>query len=134
MSSLDDPADADYAVRKRRIAFRALAGLLVLVVAWLAFKPATGADEGLPWDKANHALAFMVLTAVTLQGWRWLGFWSLALVMLAAGVTIELVQGLPVVGRDADVWDVVADMTGFALGWTATVGLRRFGRRGAFRG
>ena len=50
--------------------------------------------------------------------------------MLATGVVIELVQGLPAVGRDADVWDVVADMAGFALGWGVLVLGRVQGWRG----
>jgi len=60
------------------------------------------------------------------RGWQALSAAKLAAIMLAAGIGIELVQGLPAVGRDADVWDVVADMAGFALGWAVlAVGRRR---------
>ena len=51
--------------------------------------------------------------------------------MLALGIGIELVQGLPAVGRDADVWDVVADMTGFLAGWGLLTAATAFGRRRA---
>jgi hypothetical protein len=111
-------------VRERRLAFQGLTILLAVVVAWLAFRPSTGADQGLPWDKANHALAFMVLTVVSARGWPGAGFWRLGLVMLMAGAGIEIVQGLPLIGRDMDGWDVAADMVGFALGWMATLALR----------
>ena len=111
--------------------FRALACVLVVVIAWLAFRPSTGADQGLPWDKANHALAFLVLTIVSARGWPGAGVWRLGAVMLLAGVAIEMIQGLPLVARDRDGWDVVADMAGFGLGWIAALGLRR---RRAFGG
>lgn len=98
--------------------------VLVIAVAWLAFRPSGGADAGLPWDKANHAAAFAVLTGVTALGWPRAGFLRLSAIMLSAGILIELIQGLPVVGRDADVWDVAADMAGFGLGWLGAMGLR----------
>lgn len=97
------------------------------VIAWLAFRPSTGFDGGLPWDKANHAVAFIVLTALAGRGWPGLSRTALVLIMLAAGVGIELVQGLPRIGRDADVWDVVADAVGIAAGLVllAWLGRRR---------
>jgi VanZ family protein len=107
--------------------FRLAAVIAAMVLAWLAFRPSTGADVGLPWDKANHCFAFLVLTVLTGCGWSRLTAWRMAAVMLAAGIAIELVQGLPAVGRDADVWDVVADMVGFALGWRVLVVGRRRG-------
>ena len=70
----------------------------------------------MPWDKGNHALAFMVLTVLTGLGWPRLSSTSLLLIMVVAGVAIELVQGLPVIGRDVDVLDVVADVAGTLLG------------------
>jgi len=95
-------------------------------VAWLAFRPSTGLEGGLPWDKANHAVAFLLLTALAGRGWPGLSRTALVLIMLAAGVGIELVQGLPQIGRDADVWDVVADAAGIAAGLAV---LKQLGRR-----
>ena len=111
----------------RRKLFRVATLLVAVVLAWLAFRPSTGMDAGLPWDKANHAASFVVLTVLTGCGWPGVGAGRMALIMLAAGTGIELVQGLPAVGRDADVWDVVADMAGAATGWAALTigGLRR---------
>lgn len=113
--------------RNERVAglFRTAALACAIVLAWLAFRPATGVDQGLPWDKANHALAFLVLTVLTGRGWPDLSRGLLILIMLAAGVGIELVQGLPQIGRDADVWDVVADAVGVAAGLAVLAGLRR---------
>jgi VanZ family protein len=98
------------------MALRVCAAGLALIVAWLAFRPATEVAGGLPWDKGNHALAFMVLTVLTGLGWPRLSSTSLLLIMVVAGVAIELVQGLPVIGRDVDVLDVVADVAGTLLG------------------
>lgn len=107
--------------------FRAGTMVFALAVAWFAFTPATGVESGLPWDKANHAAAFLTWTFLAGCGWPGAGLLRMAAVMLGLGTAIELIQGLPVVGRDADVWDVVADMVGFAAGWglLALFGLRR---------
>ncbi|NJC41279.1 VanZ family protein [Brevundimonas alba] len=94
-------------------------------MAWLAFRPVTGVEGGLPWDKANHALAFIVLTALAGRGWPVLSRAALFLIMLVAGIGIELVQGLPQIGRDADVWDVVADAVGILVGLALLGWLRR---------
>jgi VanZ family protein len=101
--------------------FRAGTVLFAFAVAWFAFTPSTGVESGLPWDKANHAVAFLTWTILAGCGWPRVGFLRLAAVMLALGIGIELIQGLPAVGRDADVWDVVADMTGFVAGWGLVV-------------
>lgn len=105
---------------------------LALVIAWLAFRPAATVDAGLPWDKANHALAFVALTVLAGRGWPGLRRSLLVLAMLMAGVGIELVQGLPQIGRDADAGDVVADAVGIALGLAVSVWWR--GRRARVRG
>ncbi|HYC98043.1 hypothetical protein [Brevundimonas sp.] len=71
-------------------------------------------------------MAFLLLTALAGRGWPGLSRTALVLIMLAAGVGIELVQGLPQIGRDADVWDVVADAAGIAAGLAV---LKQLGRR-----
>ena len=96
--------------------FRTATLVWAILIAWLAFRPSTGLESGLPWDKANHAAAFVALTLLAGRGWPDLPRIALALIMLAAGVGVELVQGLPQVGRHADVWDVVADAVGIAGG------------------
>ena len=65
--------------------FRLAALAWAVIVAWLAFRPSTGLDVGLPWDKANHAMAFVVLTLLTGAGWpRWPWRQLLLLMMGAA--------------------------------------------------
>lgn len=118
------PAIAPWPPAAWRSALQMITLALVIVVAWLAFKPSGGPDAGLPWDKANHAAAFAVLTGVSALGWPRAGFGRLAVIMLMAGIVIELIQGLPAVGRDADGWDVAADMAGFSLGWMGVLILR----------
>ena len=105
--------------------FRTATLTWAVIMAWLAFRPSTGFDGGLPWDKANHALAFVVLTTLTARGWPGLSRIGLVLIMLAAGVGIELIQGLPQIGRDADGWDVVADAVGVAAGFLVLARLAR---------
>ena len=87
-----------------------------VVIAWFAFRPAADVATGLPWDKANHAVAFLVLTMLTGLGWPRLHRLWLFELMLVAGIAIELVQGLPAIGRDADVMDVLADVVGAMAG------------------
>lgn len=118
------PAPANWPPAVSRTVLRWITLVLVIAVAWLAFKPSGGPDAGLPWDKANHALAFAVLTLVSALGWPRLGLGRLAVIMLLGGIVIELVQGLPVIGRDADGWDVAADMAGVALGGLGVLMLR----------
>lgn len=110
-----------------RTMFRIGTIVFAFVVAWFAFTPSTGVESGLPWDKANHAVAFLTWTVMAGCGWPRAGFLRIAAVMLALGTAVELIQGLPAVGRDADVWDVVADMTGFVMGWglLTLLGVRR---------
>lgn len=68
------------------------------------------------WDKAQHALAFALLTLLAHLGWpespplRALGG------LLAFGLAIEVAQA--VLGwRHGEFADVVADATGLAIGW-----------------
>lgn len=124
---------ATRSARDLRPVFRVLTGLLVVMIAWLAFRPSVAVDQGLPWDKANHALAFLVLTMISVRGWPGAGFWRLGAVMLLGGAAIEIIQGLSLVGRDRDGWDVAADMVGFGLGWTAVLALRWSSRRHGVR-
>ncbi len=130
----DNRAPSPQPNTRRRDMFRGLVAIFTLVVAWFAFTPATGVESGLPWDKANHALAFLVWTLLVGCGWPRAGVVRVGAVMLGLGIGIELIQGLPAVGRDADGLDVVADMVGFAAGWglLAAAGLRR--RLGLVRG
>lgn len=91
---------------------------LAAIIAFLTLRPDNGAVSSLlPWDdKVNHAMAFSALIfPVALFRPKWL---LPALLMIAAyGWLIEIVQ--PLVGRNRDIMDWMADMTGAILGGTA---------------
>ena len=72
-------------------------------------------SEDLPsvnlWDKAEHAVAWMVLTGLGLvlspRRPR-----AIAGFALAFGALVEILQGLLPIGRDADIRDLLADSVG----------------------
>ncbi|MET3667017.1 VanZ family protein [Caulobacter sp. 1776] len=101
-------------------------GFLVFVAAtvftlYAALAPGDDTAGLIPWDKAKHFIVFYGLTflaTVALPRSRW---WKIGTVLLAFGVGIEILQGLPIVGRDADVFDVVADTLGIGFFFGPTV-------------
>ena len=96
----------------------------------MAVLPPGDGPELLPWDKAQHFLAFYVLAGLGAAAFPRQTLWAPAVGLLLFGGLIELVQALPIVGRDSDFWDWVADAVGvaFALGplglgwWRRTAG------------
>ena len=97
----------------------ALLGLLALaVLAQLAVLYAPAQPDGVPSfvhaDKVVHVLVFLVPTALALLA----GFRPVVVVGLFAGhaVVSELVQGGLLPSRAGDPLDVLADLTGIALG------------------
>ena len=86
----------------------ALAGAL-FITFWMAFSPPGHGPPLLPWDKAEHFLAFFVLAGLAIVALPGVSPAWLALALSATGALIELIQGLPFVHRDCDVWDWVAD-------------------------
>jgi hypothetical protein len=74
-----------------------------------AVVPPAHALQLTPWDKATHFIAFYVLTGLAVAAFPrqnpiMIGAW-----LSAFGGSIEVVQGLPMVHRDRDFWDWVAD-------------------------
>jgi len=67
------------------------------------------------WDKAQHALAFLVLTCLGLLAYPRLG-WRMAASMLAFGITIEFMQYFTGY-RYAELSDFLADLVGVTLGF-----------------
>ena len=96
----------------------------IAVVLWLALRPATGGADWFPQaDKLRHASAFAVLWWL---GWRtqWLRPVALALVLLAFGGAIELLQSLTP-DREPSWLDLAADGVGLLLGWAWTAARER---------
>ncbi|MDO6412985.1 hypothetical protein Q4F19_01180 [Sphingomonas sp. BIUV-7] len=82
-------------------------------------------------DKDGHVLAFVTLALLARLGWSRKGAFRIAAALLLFGIFIELSQATPLVHRDADVMDVVADACGLALGLLlGAVLLYIFRRRG----
>ena len=112
-----------------RLAFVALAAAGV----YTAVMPDNGGAPMLPWDKASHFLGFYGLAALGAFAFPKSGLWWLVLGLAALGAGIEVVQGLPAVGRDSDIKDFVADLAGVgaALGPLLIAAWRRAARAGA---
>ncbi|MCK5909075.1 MAG: VanZ family protein [Caulobacter sp.] len=92
-------------------------GLLVFVaaVALTLYAALAPGDDGaglIPWDKAKHFIVFYGLTFLASIALPKSRSWKIGLVLLGFGIAIEILQGLPIVGRDADVFDIVADTLG----------------------
>ena len=97
----------------------ALFALLIAVISWLALSPHPPSAVSTGWDKSNHALAFAALMGSGRLAWPgppWLAkLMKLAIALLAYGVLIELLQA-QIPGREADAWDVLADLLGIVIG------------------
>ncbi|MDI1300861.1 MAG: VanZ family protein [bacterium] len=87
--------------------FCALLGIWVLAI--MPAPPAIGSS----YDKANHAFAFLVLGVLARMAWPRAGASRVPGLLLLFGILIEVVQYF--VGRDASVFDVMADGVGLAL-------------------
>jgi VanZ family protein len=89
---------------------------LVLIVLYFCLEPPGEGGVFLIPDKLSHALAFFGLTAwfAALVERRYYGL--VAILMLALGIAIELLQGWMALGRSAELADVYADAIGVALG------------------
>lgn len=71
--------------------------------------PPSHAVQLVPWDKAEHFIAFYGLTGLAAAAFPKRQLIIIALLLSAFGALIEFVQGLPMVHRDRDFWDWVAD-------------------------
>jgi VanZ family protein len=94
--------------------WRVALAILVTLTCWLAFDPAPPTAANTGWDKANHALAFVVLTLCARRAFPAAPLALLACAGVAFGGFIEIVQ-LFVPGRSAEWSDLAADAVGIAL-------------------
>jgi len=74
-----------------------------------AVMPAQHVIHIFKWDKAEHFLAFYVLTGLAVAAFPRGNLFVIAAALSAFGALIELVQGLSFVGRDRDFQDWIAD-------------------------
>jgi hypothetical protein len=71
--------------------------------------PPKHALQLVPWDKAEHFIAFYGLTGLAAAAFPKRNLIIIVVLLSGFGAFIEFVQGLPMVHRDRDVWDWVAD-------------------------
>ena len=84
------------------------------VVAFGVFAPPGSAPSLMPWDKAEHFTAFYGLALLALFAFPKAEPARIAVVLSVVGGLVELVQALPVLHRDGDWRDWVADSLGLA--------------------
>jgi hypothetical protein len=105
-----------------------LAGVVLaaalLYTFYEAFKPPRLGGGLFPWDKADHFSAFFVLTGLATVAFARQPLWRIAAAMAAVGAAIELIQGLPWVGRDCDVWDWVAELVAISAVYAVILAAR----------
>lgn len=66
------------------------------------------------WDKAEHFTAFYVLAILAAAAFPRRPLLAIAILLSLLGAGIEVIQALPFVARDSDVWDWVADTLAIA--------------------
>ena len=81
----------------------------LLFTFYSAVIPPQHALQLVPWDKAEHFIAFYGLTGLAAAAFPKRNLIILAVLLSGFGALIEFVQGLPMVHRDRDFWDWVAD-------------------------
>jgi hypothetical protein len=92
----------------RRLAQVAFIAALVFTF-YSAVIPPSQAVQLVPWDKAEHFIAFYALTGLAVAAFPRRSPLLIAALLSGFGALIEVVQGLPIVHRDEDIWDWVAD-------------------------
>jgi len=117
--------------RMRSLILLARAALAAACLVTL-FAALTPPDEHplqvLPWEKANHVLAFAVLAVLGVVAAPRLPLPALGLLLVGLGGLIELLQALPMVHRDPAVRDVVIDTAAVAA-VLVPIGLARWRSR-----
>lgn len=92
-------------IRIAQVAFFAA----VIFTFYSAVIPPREAVQLVPWDKAEHFLAFYGLTGLAVAAFPRRNLFVVAALLSGFGAFIEFVQGLDIVRRDRDFWDWIAD-------------------------
>jgi hypothetical protein len=86
----------------------------LLFTFYSAVIPPERAIQLVPWDKAEHFIAFYALTGLAAAAFPRRNIFVIAALLSGFGALIEFVQGLAIVHRDRDFWDWVADTLAIA--------------------
>jgi VanZ family protein len=105
---------------RRVVAWLVPPALLIVIFGELTHSNVLGALEIHVWDKALHFTAYFglgLMTTIAVRADRRALWWAAGLIVL--GGALEILQGMT--GRDADIFDEVANtlgvLTGLGLGW-----------------
>jgi hypothetical protein len=103
---------------------RAVFVAALMFTFYSAVIPPSHALQLVPWDKAEHFIAFYALTGLAAAAFPRTNLFLIAALLSGFGALIEIVQGMPIVHRDRDFWDWVADtiavsaaLAPILLGW-----------------
>ena len=103
-------------------------GFAVAVLLYLTLAPSDQLPRENIWDKAEHAIAWSVLTAAGLTFWPSRP-WRIAGFAMALGVLVEVLQSALPFGRQGDARDLVGDGVGVAVALAGWAAVRALGRR-----
>lgn len=92
-------------IRLAQVAFFAA----LIFTFYSAVVPPSRAVQLVPWDKAEHFIAFYALTGLAAAAFPRRNLFVISALLSGFGALIEVVQGLDFVQRDRDFWDWVAD-------------------------
>ena len=98
------------------------AALFAFVMAVLPHPPEV---PGEPNDKVEHIVAFVTLSILASFAYPATALVQLLIRLSLFGAAIEVVQAIPALHRDSDVWDWVADTLAIAVALIAVWWLRR---------
>jgi len=115
-------------MRQLRPLFRPLFWATIAFTFVMAVIPQPPPIPGEPSDKVQHIVAFLVLTAFSTAAFPKARLLPLGIALSAFGALIEFMQLIPVLHRDAQLLDWVADTGAVAL-VTLGIGLLRRSRR-----
>jgi VanZ family protein len=98
---------------QRRLTFQKILPVLFWVaLAYalvMALLPKPPHFPGNPSDKLQHIFAFTVLSGLAGAAYRRTSLWKIGSGLALFGALIELLQSIPVLHRDASIWDWAAD-------------------------
>lgn len=121
----------DLTGERMRGALRALFWLAATGAAVMAVLPHPPRLPTDAWgDKFHHVLAFSVLAALAAAAWPAAARWRTVGWLSLFGAGIEVVQAIPVLHRDSDVRDWVADTAAVLVVMAGAALVRRRSRAG----